>query len=457
MADPWYDGVDSNCDGANDHDQDGDGYVNEGCTDPVYCGAEQPGDDCDDGDALVYPYGEEVFDDLVDGDCDGDPDQVSLYTLDVSFLGAQSLRALDYESQVIFSVVADELRAGSGATVYDSAGWVSTSFFPPFVISSLDRWEYDDVVPWLANNTSDLGTLSMSEGQEILIDKVDGRDFFCGATGLLGTSSRSLRLSCYQVADSGGGGKGDRVEASDSRSTTAEFSDITLARDSEGNFHAFGCSETGGLQVLISSDQDIVLDLVTTSAHYTTINATACRVHFYDASGEGRLAYVDADTLEYVELGFDPLLNAEGLDSDPALVFTELIRTSAPAPRAIDWPQDASSLTMALLNTSGNLAVYVGGVTGSKWAVTYHEATVVDAHIDASPAGDWYLGWAEVTGEGGVAWGDASAGFTGSGRVKADFSFDEIYPIYAEGTGYLYLVAISGSKMAVGAVLAPTP
>lgn len=56
----WYDGVDGNCDGASDFDQDKDGYDS----------AEYEGDDCDDSSPSVNPGATEV-DDLVDNDCDG--------------------------------------------------------------------------------------------------------------------------------------------------------------------------------------------------------------------------------------------------------------------------------------------------------------------------------------------------------------------------------------------------
>jgi hypothetical protein len=58
-----YDGVDQNCDGANDDDADADGYVDLG----------HGGDDCDDADAGVHPWALEVTD-TVDNDCDGDVD-----------------------------------------------------------------------------------------------------------------------------------------------------------------------------------------------------------------------------------------------------------------------------------------------------------------------------------------------------------------------------------------------
>jgi hypothetical protein len=52
----WYDGVDDDCDG-NDDDQDEDGFALE--------------DDCDDEDAEINPDAEEIWYDGVDGDCDG--------------------------------------------------------------------------------------------------------------------------------------------------------------------------------------------------------------------------------------------------------------------------------------------------------------------------------------------------------------------------------------------------
>ncbi|MCB9758477.1 MAG: putative metal-binding motif-containing protein [Alphaproteobacteria bacterium] len=60
-ADVWYDGVDSDCDGASDYDADGDGYDAD----------DHGGADCDDHTASVNPGAVEVWYDGVDGDCDG--------------------------------------------------------------------------------------------------------------------------------------------------------------------------------------------------------------------------------------------------------------------------------------------------------------------------------------------------------------------------------------------------
>jgi len=57
----WYDGVDADCAGDSDYDQDGDGYEAD----------TYGGDDCDDTSARVRPGALDVPDDGIDGDCDG--------------------------------------------------------------------------------------------------------------------------------------------------------------------------------------------------------------------------------------------------------------------------------------------------------------------------------------------------------------------------------------------------
>ncbi|MEZ5358090.1 MAG: MopE-related protein [Candidatus Zixiibacteriota bacterium] len=69
----WYDGVDQNCDGLNDFDQDGDGYVHIDY--PEEAGGSAPfTGDCNDENPDINPGAIEVWYDGVDQNCDGKDD-----------------------------------------------------------------------------------------------------------------------------------------------------------------------------------------------------------------------------------------------------------------------------------------------------------------------------------------------------------------------------------------------
>ncbi len=82
--DAWYDGIDSDCYGDNDYDQDSDGYMS----------SDHDGDDCDDTTTDVGPHMEEICDDGLDNDCDGGSNgcsvegEIDLLEADAIFTGA---------------------------------------------------------------------------------------------------------------------------------------------------------------------------------------------------------------------------------------------------------------------------------------------------------------------------------------------------------------------------------
>jgi hypothetical protein len=73
-AEAWYDGVDQNCDGADDFDQDGDGF--QSANDERADGSV--GDDCDDSNSAMNSSATEVCNTGLDEDCSGDDNHCSL-------------------------------------------------------------------------------------------------------------------------------------------------------------------------------------------------------------------------------------------------------------------------------------------------------------------------------------------------------------------------------------------
>jgi hypothetical protein len=138
----YYDGRDANCDGADDYDQDGDGYAwdvhgGEDCDDldpevnpdgvevpydgvdndcdPSTSEADLDGDgsrhpaDCDDADPASYPGAPERMGDGVDQDCGGDADGAPLGTWPDLLTFPRSLRAATFEGRPAIAFAVDRL------------------------------------------------------------------------------------------------------------------------------------------------------------------------------------------------------------------------------------------------------------------------------------------------------------------------------------------------------------
>ena len=106
----WYDGVEQECSGGSDFDQDGDGVD-----------AAPAGDDCDDTDHGIFPGAPEE-DDLVDQDCDGvaDEDSLSSGMVVVTEVMHHPLSASDAEGEW-FEIV------NTSADTLELAGWTFRS------------------------------------------------------------------------------------------------------------------------------------------------------------------------------------------------------------------------------------------------------------------------------------------------------------------------------------------
>jgi len=95
----YYDDIDSNCDGLNDFDADGDGHISD----------NWGGDDCDDSDPNVNPSIEDDPTDGVDTDCDGQDDpRFIYYAMDENMSTSNGSIALDVDQTKKVHVVFED-------------------------------------------------------------------------------------------------------------------------------------------------------------------------------------------------------------------------------------------------------------------------------------------------------------------------------------------------------------
>jgi hypothetical protein len=137
----WYDGVDQDCDGANDYDQDGDGFDSDA----------HGGTDCDDLVASTNPMALEDFTDGVDNNCDGSTDEdFALYEIadNVSLTYGQPLGITTNAYNDVFMVFHD----GNGSIFYRK-------------LNSDGTWDEEESIPAASGFSG-----------EFLQTKVDGAD-----------------------------------------------------------------------------------------------------------------------------------------------------------------------------------------------------------------------------------------------------------------------------------------
>lgn len=231
--DAWYDGIDANCDGADDFDADGDGDRASGY-----------GGDCDDQDATVSSRAEEGWYDAgIDNDCDGD-------------VSDQARVSVDEVGTPIDGEVAG---GGFGTTLATiPAGWIDPE---PVLLAAAPFTTSGDVYGWRAAELS--GTPSLATASWHLTGGATS-DYFGYGMGWAGDAGTPLVAIGAEGADGTRGAL--RVWRGEDWGSAPTFS-ITGA--SEGMF--FGGQVVSGYD----HDGDGIDDLLATAPLDSRVAANA--------------------------------------------------------------------------------------------------------------------------------------------------------------------------------------
>lgn len=465
-GDDWYDGVDSNCSGNDDYDQDGDGYVRVGdggrMTMYVVTSGALPDGDCDDGSDEVYPGAPDAWYDDLDADCRGDDDfdqDLDGYDLDV--YGGEDCddRRADVHPGLIETVgdsVDTDCNGGMDGFViapFADATWtsphapvyVATETFVYLSVADVEvdlgvplydsavALEFDALDPtagpsggiaWL-QNTADPAGFSLADGQAVVIVG----DTLYGVVGIDTPRGRGMGVARYNLTS------GVRaVITVQGSGDYASFTDVGLAVGGDGVVHLVACEGTDGILAYaeVSGDGTGAPDI---NAEVADIYAGVCAI----GADDGRAWIYTGESSGLVRSDYDTSLGDLALTLGPTVSGLDLLD--------LDWGggdygylADAATAkgyrfavvdgaTSALEPGTGPVAldvtvaegvIWYGYVTadGAAWlsygpSVRAMTTFQLDPGFAAEDVAVWvangYVQYA-VTGSGQVAWGVALAG-----------------------------------------------
>jgi hypothetical protein len=426
--DTAYDGLDWDCAGDDDYDDDGDGFVPDSyaglTTEGVKDSGALPAGDCDDADAEINPGQIEVLSDLRDLDCDQDGDAAGGTSFSISALDGFSEWDTPFSPEfnenvlgVFLSMATYAVKQGS-SNFYDSA--LAVSFDPTDPLGELTG-----SYVWF-KHVVDPSSYELTLGHDLILTN----EYLFGVTGLLFDSQRSFRLGGFDLLNGINGLSGQVYSTS---LTTSPFSDMSLALSDDGDLYAVGCdNEDGVIQYLstsLTSAADSDVDTVDTIEN---VPASACEV-----------AITDSDTgWLYTSQGSTGLVVDEFNLSDTSLSLLRVSSDNTYTPDTISTRNDEW-----VLITDPD-ALYLVDPDGFTYAEAIGEGPI-DADLSFGPDGALVISYVDQFGDAHVLYGDPAAGLE-SYDIDAGFAATEA-AAWVEATNTHLMVAVLGtSQVAYG-------
>lgn len=432
----WYSGYDDACDGGDDFDQDGDGYVRtadigrETCRrapqgDETECPlvegtGDLPGGDCNDEAPATHPFAHEVYGDSFDEDCDGGIDSIEVHSIDgYAWQNPFTPVLLEAEGRVFLSVAVEQV-------VTPTDNWFDSGFALSWAVGNIENAESEiEEFAWAKNATNPSFAVGPAHTMRVFGDTV------YGVLGREGTNFRSLAMEAYPL----GSGAAGQATAQSSVAKNA-FEDVDVYVDDAERVFGIGCD--GGTDTPTFTYARVDQIASSTSADVHT-NVT-------DGSANGSACAFAEDTEPYVLAAYAGDLYEFTFDPDSsAPTFTGTSTSLGRSPVDIDTSLDGTS-PIEVLALPGLHAVYVEG-TGISAYVGQASDTPQSAAAIRLTDGDYLIGW--VNDDGSVR---LAKGSDGSGYAYVSVNTDEVatdIALWADDTNAMVAVS-SAAALSIG-------
>jgi hypothetical protein len=316
-----YDGIDKDCAGDDDFDQDRDGFVrdvDEGReTTPVTGSGTLPAGDCNDDPALdgatAHPNAVEILSDAIDHDCDGLSDAVGKDTFRLApiseifedegteYIGVHTLRFGENAEGIHLTVGAAGNGVNTAGVIYnfafsptDPIGGVIDSYMMNEGSSSESGSPYtlsDAMATWTDDDVHLSATGATFHSSEIRTLYVRGMDLARDDTLSVGAGPSRLDVGLFEWNPLTG---------------------VSMHRDSAGDFHVIGCDPiTEVVQYAIGTPTSLALGSgsptpsFSENHHLVDFSASTCAL-FERSEGELLMLNDQAEAFRAHTIGFDP-------------------------------------------------------------------------------------------------------------------------------------------------------
>jgi hypothetical protein len=207
--DDWYDGDDDNCDGADDYDQDGDGYQ----TDVWNTDKKGGGGDCQDANADINPGAKDVWYDGIDSNCDNandyDQDGDGYSSQDAGFgTDCNDENAeINADNEEKFNAADDDC---DGLADWDVPGWNADAVWVgdaaemagySFTTGDMDEDGYDDIMIGAPGSSSNYGSIAVFDGANLPADGdtiADGQSYFTESSSAMMLGATIVFMSDFK-------------------------------------------------------------------------------------------------------------------------------------------------------------------------------------------------------------------------------------------------------------------